>query len=300
MTPFAVAGIQMHISATESNIPTMKQRLETLMALYPWVDMVMFSELCASGPLTAKAQPLPGPAEAAFQEMAAHHKVWLLTGSMFERVGEQVYNTASVIDPGGQVVGRYRKMFPFRPFELGVSDGSEFVTFDVPDVGKFGVSICYDMWFPEVTRTLAVMGAEVILHPSLTGTIDREAELAIVRASAATNQCYFFNVNGLSAGGNGRSIVCGPDGEVVHQEGTEEALIPIEIDLDRVRRSRDKGMLRLGQTLKSFRDRSVDFSIYGAGLKQPYLESLGPLTKPSRADKDAGVPRLTTPLKYEV
>ena len=297
MTPFAVAGVQMHTSATESNIPHMKQRLETLMALFPWVDMVMFSELCAFGPPLAKAQTLPGPAEAAFQEMAARHKVWLLTGSMFERVGERIYNTASVIDPSGQVVGRYRKMFPFRPYENGVSDGGEFLTFDVPDVGKFGVSICYDMWFPEVTRTLAVMGAEVILHPSLTGTIDREAELAIVRASAATNQCYFFNINGLGAGGNGRSIVCGPDGEVVHQAGAGDELIPIEIDLDRVRRSRDKGMLRLGQTLKSFRDRSVDFSIYGEGVKHPYLESLGPLTKPTRADKDASAPSLTASRK---
>ena len=298
MTPFAVAGIQMHVSATESNIPRMKQKLGTLMTLYPWVDMVMFSELCALGPLTAKAQTLPGPAEVAFQEMAERHKVWLLTGSMFEKIDERIYNTASVIDPSGQVVGRYRKMFPFRPYEIGVSDGSEFLTFDVPDVGKFGVSICYDMWFPEVTRTLAVMGAEVILLPSLTATIDRDAELAIARASAATNQCYFFNVNGLGTGGNGRSIVCGPDGEVVHQAGTEDALIPVELDLDRVRRSRDKGMLRLGQTLKSFRDRSVDFSIYEAGVEQPYLESLGPLTKPGSAEKDADLPG--APVKQEV
>jgi predicted amidohydrolase len=83
-------------------------------------------------------------------------------------------------------------MYPFEPYEQGVTPGEEFCVFDIPEVGRFGVSICYDMWFPETTRTLAWMGAEVILHPTMTGTIDRDAELAIVRASAVTNQVYFF------------------------------------------------------------------------------------------------------------
>ena len=69
------------------------------------------------------------------------------------------------------------------------------MVFDVPSVGRFGVSNCYDMWFPETTRTLAAMGAEVILHPSMTNTIDRDVELAIARTNAAINQCYFFDIN---------------------------------------------------------------------------------------------------------
>ncbi len=88
---------------------------------------------------------------------------------MYELAGDHVYNTASVIDPAGEVVGRYRKMFPFEPYERGISAGDEFLVFDVPEVGRFGVSICYDTWFPEVPRTLAAMGAEVILRPTLTG-----------------------------------------------------------------------------------------------------------------------------------
>ena len=60
-----------------------------------------------------------------------------------------------MIDPNGNVVGRYRKMFPFQPYENHVEPGTEFLVFDVPDVGRFGVSICYDMWFPETSRTLA-------------------------------------------------------------------------------------------------------------------------------------------------
>lgn len=282
MTPFAIAGIQMRVSAIENNLPAMEQRLNTLMAIYPWVQMVLFSELAVCGPLPSKAQVLPGPAETAFCKMAAHHHIWLITGSMYERAGNQIYNTASVINPHGQVIGRYRKMFPFRPYEVGISAGDQFLLFDVPDVGRFGLSICYDMWFPETSRTLAAMGAEVILHPSMTSTIDRDIELSIARVTAVTNQCFVFDINGVGDGGYGRSIVCGPEGSIIYEAGSGEEIIPIEIDLERVRRSRKYGVMRLGQTLKSFRDRPVDFSIYQPGAGQPYLESLGPLEKPTR------------------
>lgn len=282
MVPFAIAGIQMSVSAHHSNLEAMQHRLDTLMAIYPWVQMVMFSELCACGPLTHTAEPLPGPSEEAFQRMAKKHGIWLLPGSIFERRGERIYNTASVINPSGEVIGRYSKMFPFRPYEQGVSDGEEFLVFDVPYVGRFGVSICYDMWFPETSRTLAVMGAEVLLHPSLTGTIDRDIELAIAKSTAAINQCFVFDINGLAAGGHGRSIVCGPRGGAIYQAGGGEEFIPIEIDLERVRRTRQLGVLSLGQTLKSFRDRKVHFSIYQANSLTPFLDSLGPLEKPAR------------------
>ncbi len=290
MVPFAIAGIQTYISAVQSNLDRIRIRLNTLMAVYPWVQMVVFSELATYGPLPKHAETLPGPSEKAFQEMAAQHGIWLLPGSMFEKRGDRIYNTASVIDPSGRVVGRYRKMFPFLPYEMGVSAGDEFLVFEVPEVGKFGVSICYDMWFPETTRTMTVMGAEVILHPSLTGTIDRDAELSIVRATAVMNQCYVFDINGLGDGGVGRSIICGPEGMVWHQAGYNEEMIPIEIDLERVRYCRKQGMLRLGQTLKSFRDRQVAFPIYETGATHPYLDSLGPLEKPVRKSISARAP----------
>ncbi|MBL7962629.1 MAG: carbon-nitrogen hydrolase family protein [Flavobacteriales bacterium] len=285
MKPFSIAGVQMRVSASTPNVEAMKLKLDILMNLYPWVDMVLFSELCAYGPLTLHAQPVPGEFEQEMCSMAAKHGIWLLPGSIFEKKNGRIYNTATVIDPEGSVVARYRKMFPFYPYEVGVTGGNEFCVFDIPDVGRFGVSICYDMWIPETTRTLAVMGAEVILHPTLTGTIDREIELSIARASAATNQCYFFDINGLDAGGSGRSIVVGPEGRIVYQADTNEEFIPIEINLEKVRRSRELGVLRLGQPIKSFRDRPVEFDIYTPGLKHPYLESLGPLIKPQRVQE---------------
>src|SRR5439155_17681348 len=284
MTPFAIAGIQMPIGAHVENVTAMGRRVDVLMGRYPWVQMVVFSELAAFGPLIQFAQPLPGPAEASFQAMAARHGIWLLPGSLYEKKGGKIYNTALVIDPRGTVVARYRKMFPFRPYEQATTPGHDFVVFDVPAAGRFGVSICYDMWFPETTRTLAALGAEVILHPTLTDTLDRDMELAISRASAAQNQCFWFDINGIAAGGVGRSIVVGPSGDVLHQAGGEEEAIPLEIDLDRVRRERDVGLRGLGQPLKSFRDRAVDFSVYRReAFDNAFLDGLGPLVLPRRA-----------------
>jgi deaminated glutathione amidase len=284
MTPFSIAGIQMPVSAETENITAMGRRLDILMHRFPWVQMVLFSELCAFGPSPAHAQPMPGPAEAAFCEMAARHKIWLIPGSMFEQDGDKVYNTTSVIDPNGTVVSRYRKMFPFLPYEAGISAGTEFSVFDVPNVGRFGVSICYDMWFPETTRNLVAMGAEVILHPTMTDTIDRDVELSIARSNAAINQCYFFDVNGIGDGGIGRSVIVGPSGEIMHQASVGAETMPIQINLDRVREERNNGILGLGQLLKSFRDRAADFPVYQKSVETTaYLDSLGPLVKPTRA-----------------
>jgi predicted amidohydrolase len=287
MRPFAIAGIQMKVSAVISNVEMMKLKIDITMTLYPWIEMIMFSELCAYGPLTHTAQPIPNNFEAEMQAMAKKYGIWLLPGSIFEQSEGKLYNTATVINPQGEIVTRYRKMFPFYPYEVGVTPGNDFCTFDVPGVAKFGVSICYDMWFPETIRTLVSMGAEVIMHPTMSGTIDRDIELSIVRAMASINQCYFFDINGLDTGGCGRSIVCGPDGRVLHQsEGTEE-IIPLELNIERVKRSREMGILRLGQPLKSFRDhlKTGKFDIYQPESQSPYLDSLGALIKPSRLDK---------------
>lgn len=275
---FGIAGVQMHVSATEDNIPRMAAHLRHIRARFPWVRMVLFSELCARGANRAFAEPLPGPSEARLAALARETGLWLVPGSMFERTEQGIFNTAPVIAPDGSVIARFRKLFPFRPYEREVEAGSDFVVFDVPEVGRFGVSICYDMWFPETTRTLAAMGAEVILHPTLTDTIDREVELAIARASAVTNQVYFFDINGVGYGGVGRSVVVDPAGYVLHQAGAGVEIIPVEIDLIRLRRERERGLRTLGQPLKSFRDRACDFTVYREGSE--YLDGLGPLELP--------------------
>jgi predicted amidohydrolase len=290
MKPFAIAGMQLHLSGEKDNLAYMESRLGYLMHLFPWVQMVVFSELAACGPSTLKAQPIPGPTERKFQELAHRHKLWLINGSIFELFDGKIYNTLSVIDPEGRVVDRYRKIFPFRPYEMDVESGDHFCVFDVPDAGRFGVSICYDMWFPETTRTLVAMGAEVILHPTMTTTIDRDAELAIVRATAAMNQCYVIDINGVGDGGNGRSVIVAPAGDVMHEAGAAEELMPLEIDFDRVRRGRAFGVRGLGQPLKSFRDCPVTFNVYNNSdpTLKTYFDGLGPLERPQRGSK-AGI-----------
>ena len=126
MVPFAIAGVQMHVPALKNNVEAIRHHVEVTLARFPWVQMILFSELAVCGPVHTSPELLPGPSEAALQEIAAKCKIWLIPGSMFEREGERIYNTASVIDPHGTVIRRYRKMFPFRPYEAGVDAGSEF------------------------------------------------------------------------------------------------------------------------------------------------------------------------------
>ncbi|SEW37794.1 Predicted amidohydrolase [Aliiroseovarius sediminilitoris] len=300
MTPFAIAGVQMYVNALQPNVDGMIHRLDVLMARFPWTQMVLFSELAAYGPLNKFALPLQNEAIDRFRDAAIKHKIWLIPGSMFEKTEDgKIYNTSTVINPQGETVATYRKMFPFRPYEAGVEAGTGFCVFDVPEVGRFGLSICYDIWFPETTRQLTSQGVEVLLHPVLTGTTDRDAELAIARATAAQFQCYVIDVNGLGAGGVGKSCVIDPSSMVLHQSAGQEDMFPIELDLDQVRRQRETGMKGLGQVLKSFRDRSVDFSIYDRDSgADAYLKTLGPLeipTQGSRAGLHVDVPGQTTP-----
>ena len=276
-TRFLIAGVQMPVPISGRNAPAMTIEIEKTMALYPGTDMIVFSELAMHGPLHACAAENPAADEAVFQALAAKHRVWIIPGSYFVHRDGRTYNHSIVINPDGEVVGRYDKMFPFMPFEAGVTGGTDFLIFDVPDVGRFGVSICYDIWFPETTRTLTSAGVEVLIHPVLTGTTDRKAELAIVQATAAMFSCYVVDVNGLDAGGVGRSLVADPTGNVVHQCGQVTEIFPINIDLGLVRQVRAEGANGLGQVLKSYRDRTVTFSTYENGGASAYLDSLGPL-----------------------
>jgi predicted amidohydrolase len=290
MKPFSIAGVQMYVPPGTSNVEAMKHKVELVVAIYPWVEMIVFSELCSYGPLTTFARESLIEHEAVFSGLAKKHGIWLLPGTVYQKKNTEIYNTTYVVSPDGITVCSYHKLFPFIPYEEGVTGGTEFTTFDIPEVGKFGLSICYDLWFPETARTLASMGVDVILHPTLTGTIDRDVELSIVQATAAINQCFVFDVNGLGAGGNGRSIVCGPDGRILHQANVGDEIFPIELDLERVKRSRELGLLRLGQPLKSFRDRKVSFDIYTNGLTSEYLKSLGPIEKHKKTRRIQNIP----------
>lgn len=280
MSRFAIAGLQLELSAGD-NRSQLKKEIIRAKTIFPWIDMVVLPELASFGSDPSRSEALPSQTEQFFADIAQELGIWLIPGSFFQHEGDHVYNVAPVINPHGEVVDRYRKIYPFYPYEKGVSPGDKFVVFDVPDVGRFGVSICYDQWYPEVTRNLTYLGAEVIICPTLTGTIDRDVELAISRTNAAIGQCYFLNINAAGDMGVGQSIACGPDGRILHQASVGREVIPVEVDLEYVRRVRERGMLGLGQVVKSFRDNPVVFDCYQPGAdKQKAWESLGDLTVP--------------------
>ncbi|MFI4976691.1 MAG: carbon-nitrogen hydrolase family protein [Caulobacterales bacterium] len=280
MTHLAVAALQLELNPGD-NLDRIEDEVAVVKRRFPWIQLVLLPELAAFGADPSKAQPLPGPAEDRFRRMARDRGFWLVPGSVYERAGDQVFNTTPVIDPGGEVVLRYRKIYPFTPYEAGIAAGSEPMVFEIPKIGKIGVSICYDMWFPETTRTLAWLGAEVILHPSMTNTIDREVEQAMARATAAMNQVWFVDVNIAGDLGYGGSITCGPGGEVVHRSGPAREIIALDLDLDQVKRVRERGWHGLGQVLKSFRDGPETYAPYAPGRAlSPAFAALGPLEKP--------------------
>jgi len=281
MTTFAIAGLQLE-AQNGDNTASILAEIDTVVARYPWLDMIVLAELNAHGTNKANAETVPGPTEGLFCAAARKHGIWLVPGSMFEAEGDLIYNTCPVIAPDGSVIARYRKQFPWLPYEEGVQSGSEFTVFDVPNIGRFGISNCYDMWFPETIRTLAWMGAEVILHPSLTSSIERDAEIAIIRANAAMNQVYFFDVNLAGPLGVGQSCIAGPGGEVIYQAGKGREIIALKLDFNYLRDVRANGWQNLGQPLKSFRDSHVQFPQYQDGYDSAALRALGELRKPGK------------------
>jgi len=162
-------------------------------------------------------------------------------GSVYERgEGERVHNTCLVLSPEGELAASYRKVFPWQPHESSAA-GDRFVTFEIPKVGRLGLSICYDGSFPETCRELAWMGAEVVLQPTLTTTSDRNQELVTARANAIFNQLYVVSLNAGSPAALGRSLIADPEGLVRLQGGDGEELLTDVLDLDAVTRVREHG-----------------------------------------------------------
>lgn len=284
MRTIGIAGLQLDLDRG-NNLDRLAAEVRMAKARLPWLDLMVLSELAAYGPSIDFAEPEGGQAETHFRNLARDVKTWLIPGSYFTKVGGNILNTTIVINPEGEIVARYHKIFPWTPYEKGVTGGNSFCTFDMPGVGRLGVSICYDIWFPEITRTLAWQGAEILINTSLTNTIDRDVELAIARASAAQNQMFVVYVNGAGKQGFGRSMVCGPGGEVMHQAGSGREVFAVELDLDVARRARERGWHGLGQPLKSFRDSELAFPPYAKGARSEALDALGPLEMPkSRKD----------------
>ena len=253
MRLLSIAGLQTSpvFGDPEATLRRMADRVARVRAVVPRVQLVMFPELHqpALQPLLEPhgerpadlAVDVPGPLTERLGEIARENGVWLVPGSVYERgEGDRVHNTCLVLSPEGELAASYRKVFPWQPHESS-APGDRFTTFDIPEVGRIGLSICYDGSFPETCRQLAWMGAEVVLQPTLTTTSDRNQELVMARANAIFNQLYVVSLNAGSPAALGRSLVVDPEGVVRLEAGDGEELVTDVLDLDAVTRVREHG-----------------------------------------------------------
>ena len=205
------------------------------------------------------AEPIPGPSTGFYSELAATYRIVLVT-SLFERRAPGLYhNTAVVFDADGSIAGKYRKMhipddpayyekFYFTPGDIGFEPIET-------SLGKLGVQVCWDQWYPEGARLMALKGAELLIYPTAIGwesTDTREEQMrqlgawiTVQRGHAVANGLSVIAVNrvghepdpsgqtnGILFWGN--SFVAGPQGELIAQaSNTEEENLIVEVDMSR-------------------------------------------------------------------
>ena len=240
---------------------------ETQMVVYP--ELHLFGSDTSAKALQEIAQSLDSKFVADLGEIAKRFGIWLIPGSIVEpSPNNGVYNTALVFNPAGELVSFYRKIFPWRPSEP-FTMGSEFSVFELPGLGRVGLNICYDIWFPEITRQLTWMGAELIVNLVRTTTPDRKQELVLVQASSIVNQVYILSVNAAAPIAMGRSIVTDPDGDIVEQALDDSNLfIYTDIDFDRVAQIRSQGTAGVNRMWEQFlpHDPDINLPIYAGRI----------------------------------
>ena len=233
------------------------------------------------------AEPIPGPSTAFFGELAKQFGIVLVT-SLFERRAAGLYhNTAVVFDTDGSIAGKYRKMhipddpayyekFYFTPGDLGFKPIQT-------SLGKLGVQVCWDQWYPEGARLMALQGAELLIYPTAIGYESsdpveveerlREAWFTVQRGHAVANGLPVIAVNRVgwepdpSGQTNGitfwgSSFIAGPQGEFLYRASKDqEENVVVEVDLERsenVRRwwpfLRDRRIDEFGDLTRRFID----------------------------------------------
>lgn len=201
------------------------------------------------------AEPIDGPRHRHLARIARNLGIWLLPGTVCER-GEDghLYNTAPVYSPEGERVAAYRKCFPWRPYEP-FQPGNRLEVFDIPGVGRIGLAVCYDIWFPEVVRQLAWSGAEVIINQAATSTNDRAQEQILVQANAIFNQVYMVSSNSATPSGEGQSLIVDPEGRIrTKMPGATPGILTDVLNLDEVERVRAFGTAGLNRMWSQFMD----------------------------------------------
>ncbi len=264
-----IASIQMHITKNKTeNIKTMESYLKYINKLFPSVSMVVFPELSATNVgsnIKTDAEKIPGTLCDLFSKWAKKYNFWLIPGSIYELSNKKIYNSTPVFSPTGNLVGVYRKRYPWTPYEQ-TEPGSSPFTFKIKDIGTVGIMICYDMWFPEVARDLTNLGAELIIVPTMTTTGDRTQEKIISQAIAITQQCYIVSCNGVGLGGVGGSQIIDPEGMVLQKNGEGSCIQTSIINFDHVRKIRKLGIAGITNPHNDFKNNKQYFKVYKSEL----------------------------------
>lgn len=253
------------------DLTSYSQEIENILGGSTKINMVVHPELhlfgsnMAPNSLREIAQSLDGKFVKALGGLAKSFGIWLIPGSIVEPAPNNgIYNTALVFNPNGDLVTFYRKIFPWRPSEP-FTMGTEFSVFELPGLGRVGLNICYDIWFPEVTRQLAWMGAEVIINLVRTTTPDRKQELILVQSTAIVNQVYLLSINAAAPVAMGKSLVVDPNGDIVEQIFDDtNSIIYTSIDFNRVTQIRNEGTAGSNRMWEQFlpNDPVINLPIY--------------------------------------
>jgi predicted amidohydrolase len=233
------AGIQMDIRSRdwEGNLGIAVDRITAAAA--SGVDLVCLPEMFPTGfdyeYIRERAEPISGPFMTALGETARDAEVHLVCGSFPEREGDEIYNTAVLLGPDGEIIGKYRKihLFPLMEENLHLSPGGDIPVFETA-LGRLGLMICYDLRFPELSRALALGGAEVILLPAEFPYPRLDHWRCLLQARAVENQCFIVAVNRVGSAGStrffGNSSIYDPWGELVAGTGDDEDVVRGRMD----------------------------------------------------------------------
>jgi predicted amidohydrolase len=256
MRSYLAAAVQMTASSVkEENLA--KAETFVRLATERGATLIVLPEVFAwRGPRAeepTQIEPIPGPTSERLRDLARRHQIYLLAGSFLEKGDSpRSYNTSLLLNPQGDILAHYRKIHLFDVDILGQvrvkeSDtkepGKEVVAGATP-LGVFGLSVCYDLRFPELYRQLAAKGAEVIFVPSAftfpTGAAHWEP---LLRARAIENQTYLIAPNQIGKNAHGyvdygNSMIIDPWGKVIARAPDKECIITAEIDRDYVEKVR--------------------------------------------------------------
>ena len=192
------------------------------------------------------AEDLDGPTLSTMKNLAKTKEVALIC-PFFEKAGDRYFNTAAVIDQQGAIAGTYRKIhvpqIPLWEERAYFSPGDkEFPVFDLGSV-KIGVQICWDNFFPEGTRVLALRGAQIVFAPTAAAFASQQRWLKVIAANAIVNGLFIVRVNRVGDEPKqnfyGMSFCISPEGDLVDEPtGLQEGILLAEIDLDEISRVR--------------------------------------------------------------